>query len=205
MAERVGAGLDEQVPADHDDAHREFVGPGAERGTGVDRVGVDLVEVQLVEHHRDQPAAVPGVALDGGQRVVPVGPDLRLLGVDPLDQLPPGPARTGGGERQGVEVHAQHPFGARCFESPVVDDAGVEGVLGGQHRHDLDVRGEQHTAERAAGLLGQQPQTCLDVLDTGLQPDRLGGALGGPGGGQGEGGVLGYDPLPEGLVRRAGE
>ena len=86
------------------------------------------MEVQELEEDGDQVAGASGGALDGGQRVAAVGPDGGLGGVGLLDQFTPGARAPGGGEGQGVEVHAQHLVGPRCLQAAVVHHTRVEGT-----------------------------------------------------------------------------
>ncbi len=155
----------------------------------------------MLEHGRHQALRGAGVVLDGRQRVAAVGPDLRLLGIDALDQLLPTAGRAGGRERQGVEVHAQHPFGVRGFESAVVDDAGVEGVVGGQRAHRLEVGGEQHALQGSLRPDRELAQPRLQVpVDHGMVVLDCRLAARRPGVRQLQRCPVGGDPLPERLV-----
>ncbi len=104
-------------------------------------------------------------------------------------------------------MHAQHPLGVRGFQPAVVDDAGVEGVLGRQHRHRLDVRGEQHALDRRPGRCGQSVQPVRQVGERhpGAVPLTGWCRVARPGRRECDGVVRGRHVLPELLVLLAGQ
>ncbi len=127
-------------------------GPGGVRG----------VEVLVAEVDLDQPGAVGEFVLDRRHREVPVRPELQLLGEDPTHLLVPGGRGGPGRERQGVQVGAVDPVGARRLRAAVRDQPGEEALFRGEPAQHVQVCGEQDTLDGYAGRCGQSAQPLGD-------------------------------------------